>query len=95
MIANPSSLSELVKSESPGVDGVGIRDSGCGLHDAGHQEGRGARATAGRTQPEEIVLWCHLRIYMSLFQALVSARRRLPTANGGTADALGCAERSA
>jgi hypothetical protein len=43
--------------------------------------------------PEEIVLWCHLRIYMSVFQALVSAERRLSTGNGED-DALGCARRT-
>jgi hypothetical protein len=42
--------------------------------------------------PEEIVLWCHLRIYMSVFQALVSAER-LSTGNGAD-DALGCAKRT-
>jgi len=44
-------------------------------------------------EPEEIVLWCHLRIYMSVFQALVIAARR-PTANSGEGDALGCAKRT-
>jgi hypothetical protein len=43
--------------------------------------------------PEEIVLWCHLRIYMSVFQALVSAERRLTTDKGAD-DALGCAKRT-
>ena len=43
--------------------------------------------------PEEIVLWCHLRIYMSVFQALVSAERRLSTGKGED-DALGCAKRT-
>jgi hypothetical protein len=43
--------------------------------------------------PEEIVLWCHLRIYMSVFQALVSAERRLSTGTGAD-DALGCAKRT-
>jgi hypothetical protein len=43
--------------------------------------------------PEEIVLWCHLRIYMSVFQALTSAERRLATDTGGD-DALGCAKRT-
>jgi len=43
--------------------------------------------------PEEIVLWCHLRIYMSVFQALVSAARR-PAGNSGGSDALGCAKRT-
>jgi hypothetical protein len=42
--------------------------------------------------PEEIVLWCHLRIYMSVFQ-LVSARRRLGAGTGAD-DALGCAKRT-
>ncbi len=35
---------------SLGVDGVGVRDSGCGLDDAGHRNDRGARATACRTR---------------------------------------------
>jgi hypothetical protein len=43
--------------------------------------------------PEEIVLWCHLRIYMSVFQALVCAERRLSTGNGAD-DALGSAKRT-
>jgi hypothetical protein len=44
-------------------------------------------------EPEEIVLWCHLRIYMSVFQALVSAERH-PTVAGGGDDGLGCAKRT-
>jgi hypothetical protein len=44
-------------------------------------------------EPEEIVLWCHLRIYMSVFQALASAERRLTTDSGGD-HALGCAKRT-
>jgi hypothetical protein len=44
-------------------------------------------------EPEEIHLWCHLRIYMSVFQALVSAERR-PTVAGGGDDGLGCAKRT-
>ena len=44
-------------------------------------------------EPEEIVLWCHLRIYMSVFQALASAERRLTTESGGD-DALGRAKRT-
>ena len=44
-------------------------------------------------EPEEIVLWCHLRIYMSVFQALVIAARR-PTASSGEGEALGCAKRT-
>jgi hypothetical protein len=43
--------------------------------------------------PEEVVLWCHLRIYMSVFQALVSAERR-PPATGSGSDELGCAKRT-
>ena len=44
-------------------------------------------------EPEEIVLWCHLRIYMSVFQALVSAARRHPGNSDGE-QALGCAKRT-
>jgi hypothetical protein len=43
-------------------------------------------------EPHEIVLWCHLRIYMSVFQALVSVERR-PAERGGE-DALGSAKRT-
>jgi hypothetical protein len=43
-------------------------------------------------EPDEIVLWCHLRIYMSVFQALASERGL--TANSGGVDALGCAKRT-
>ena len=42
--------------------------------------------------PEEIVLWCHLRIYMSVFQ-LVRAGRCLGRGTGAD-DALGCAKRA-
>lgn len=47
---------------------------------------------AAGPEPEEIVRWCHLRIYMSVFRALVSAERA--TGESGWADALGCANRA-
>jgi hypothetical protein len=52
----------------------------------------GARLGDSGPSPEEVILWCHVRIYMSLFRALVSAERSSDSSDR-LEDALGFAKR--
>jgi hypothetical protein len=93
MLANPSGLSDLVESHPLASMAweYAIRVAVFMMPGTGTVAALEPRPAG--PEPEEIVLWCHLRIYMSVFQALVIAARR-PTANSGGGDALGCAKRT-
>ena len=93
MFANPSGLSALVESDPLASTAweYAIRVAVFLMPVTGAIAALEPRPAG--PEPEEIVVWCHLRIYMSMFQALVSARRH-PTANSGGGDALGCAKRT-
>jgi hypothetical protein len=93
MLADPSRVSDLVESDALASMAweYAIRVAVLMLPVTGTIAALEPRPAG--PEPEEIVLWCHLRIYMSLFQTLVSAARR-PAANSGGGDALGCAKRT-
>jgi hypothetical protein len=93
MLANPADLADRVTSD-PLVSTAweyAIRVAVFMLPVAGARTVLEPRPAG--PSPEDIVLWCHLRIYMSVFQALVSTERRLRSGPGED-DALGCAKRT-
>jgi hypothetical protein len=51
---------------------------------------RSSRSPSGPS-PEEVIIWYHLRIYMKIFRALVSAESHCD-AGARNDDALGCAK---
>jgi hypothetical protein len=93
MLTNPSRLSDLVKADplASAAWDYAIRVAVFMMPVTGTIAELAPRPAG--PEPEEIVLWCHLRIYMSVFQALVSAARR-GTADSACGDALGCAKRT-
>ena len=52
---------------------------------------RSARSPSGPS-PEEVTIWYHLRIYMKIFRALVSAPQATCDEGARSDDALGCAK---
>jgi hypothetical protein len=52
---------------------------------------RSSKSPSGGPSPEEVIIWYHLRIYMKIFRALVSAESHCD-AGCRNDDALGCAK---